>query len=380
VRIDQLRPVFRLIAFLIFLFITVMTMDALDALFPSLKGWRHLLLCVGVFIFLTFTILLFGIILPRALGKSQAGFFVARMTLPAARSIAMVMHPVAVIIEHVTAQFLKWFDLSLHALPAASEEEVIHIMDEGLHSGIFNASEKKMVQRVLDLDEQTVDALMTPRSQFVWLDLNDTEENNWRAIAKSGHSEFPVFKGTHDHFVGTVAVKSLWANISLIGSVKLSDVVTTPLYVPTTMTASQLIEEFRAKKRHTAFVVDEFGVVEGIVTVKDFFEAIVGILPEREVKQHYPKLIQKSPNSWIVDAVLDFKEAQEALHISLGESHEEEKRYQTVGGFFLHHLGHVPHEGESIVWKEFRFEVLKMNRHRIEQLLVVKEVDECFQK
>jgi putative hemolysin len=274
-RLYRLRPVFRLMAVLVFVFTTIVTTDTIDSLFPSWQGWEHLLALVGVFIFLTLTILLFGILLPRALGESPTTSLVARITWPAARTAVVAIRPIALMMEQVATYFLRCFGLALHPAPPATEEEVIQMMDEGLHNGIFNASEKKMVERVLDLDEQQVDAIMTPRSEFVWLNLNDTEENNWRSIAKSGHSEFPVFQGTHDHFVGVVAVKSLWANISLTGSVKLSDVIATPLYVPATIKASQLIEEFRNKKRHTALVVDEFGVVEGIVTVKDVFEAIV---------------------------------------------------------------------------------------------------------
>ncbi|MEI6416247.1 MAG: hemolysin family protein [Verrucomicrobiota bacterium] len=373
-RIYHLRPIFRFIAVFIFVFTAVMTTDTLETLFPSLQGWKHFFAFTGVFIFLTLTILLFGIVLPRALGESSTTSIIAKITWPVARAAVVAIRPIALMMEHLTARFLKCFGLSLHATAPASDEEVIHILDEGLHSGVFNASEKKMVERVLDLDDQLLDDIMTPRSQFVWLNLDDTEENNWCCIAKSGHSEFPVFQGTHDHLAGIVSVKSLWANISLAGSVKLSDVIAMPLYVPATMTASQLIEEFRSKKCHTALVVDEFGVVEGIVTMKDVFEAIVGILPEREVKQHYPKLIQKTQNSWMVDAGLNFEEAREALDMPLGELNEEETRYQTIGGFFLHHLGHVPHEGEFIIWKSFRFEVLKMNRHRIEQLVVMKIV------
>ena len=371
-RLYHLRPVFRFLAVFIFVFTAVMTTDTLETLFPSLQGWEHFLIFAGIFIFLTIAILLFGIVLPRALGESSTTSIIARITWPVARAAVVAIGPVAQVMEYLAARFLKCFGLVLHATAPASEEEVIHILDEGLHSGIFNASEKKMVERVLDLDDQLLDDIMTPRSQFVWLNLDETEENNWLCIAKSGHSEFPVFKGTHDHLVGIVSVKSLWANISLTGFVKLSDVVASPLYVPPTMTASQLIEEFRKKKRHTALVVDEFGVIEGIVTIKDIFEAIVGILPERELKQHYPKLVQKTESSWMLDAGLDFEEAREALGMNLEESHEEETRYQTMGGFFLHHLGHVPHEGEFIIWKEFRFEVLKMNKHRIDQLLVMK--------
>ena len=373
-RIDHLRPIFRFIAVFIFVFTAVMTTDTLDTLLPAFQGWKHFVVFSGVFIFLTFTILLFGIVLPKALGESATTSIIAKITWPVARAAVITIRPIALMIERLIARFLKCFGLSLYAASVASDEEVIHILDEGLNSGIFNASEKKMVERVLDLDDQLLDDIMTPRSQFVWLNLDDTEENNWLYIAKSGHSEFPVFQGTHDHLAGIVSVKSLWANISLTGAVKLSDVIATPLYVPATMTASQLIEEFRSKKCHIALVVDEFGVVEGIVTLKDLFEAIVGILPEREVKQHYPKLIQKTQNSWMVDAGLNFEEARDALGMAHGESNEEETRYQTIGGFFLHHLGHIPHAGEFIICQSFRFEVLKMNKHRIEQLLVTKRV------
>ncbi len=373
-RLYHLRPIFRFIAVFIFVLAAVMATDTLDVVFPFLYGWKHFLVLAGAFIFLTLTILLFGIVLPRALGESSSDSGLARIIWPVAHTAVVAIRPVALVMEQVATHFLKCFGLSLHAASPASEEEVIHILDEGLHAGVFNASEKKMVERVLDLDDQMVDALMTPRSEFVWLNLDDTEENNWRAITKSGHSEFPVFQGTHDHLAGVVSVKSLWANISLTGSVKLSDVVTAPLYVPATMKASQLIEEFRRKRRHTALVVDEFGVVEGIVTIKDVFEAIVGILPEREVKQHYPKLVRKTEQKWMIDAGFDFKEACEALAMSVEELETEENRYQTIGGFILHHLGHIPHEGEFIIWKNFRFEVVKMNKHRIAQLSITKEV------
>jgi len=193
-RLYHLRPTFRFIAVFIFVFTTVITTDALEVLFPFLQGWKHFLAMTGIFIFLTVTILLFGIVLPRALGESSTTSVVARVTWPMARAVMMAIRPIALIMEQLATHFLKWFGLSLHAEPPASEEEVIHMLDEGLQSGVFNASEKKMVERVLDLDEQTVDALMTPRSQFVWLNLDDTEENNWRCITKSGHSEFPVFQ------------------------------------------------------------------------------------------------------------------------------------------------------------------------------------------
>jgi putative hemolysin len=158
----------------------------------------------------------------------------------------------------------------------------------------------------------------------------------------------------------------------MTGGVRLADVLTPPLYVPATMTAPRLIEEFRKTRRHVALVVDEFGVVEGMVTLKDVVEAIVGRLPERGVRQHYPEIIVREDGSWLVDAQFDFEET--AREIGLENDGEEfsENRFQTIGGFVLHHLGHIPEEGEKLEWSGYRFEIVDMERQRIDKLLVSK--------
>jgi putative hemolysin len=230
-----------------------------------------------------------------------------------------------------------------------------------------------MVEGVLDLDEQSAAELMTPRSRVTWLDLDDLDEINWRKIAGAGHSFYPVFQGNHDTVRGIVSVKSLWANISMTGSVRLVDVLNPPLFVPATMTAPRLIEEFRNMRRHVALVVDEFGVVEGMVTLKDVVEAIVGRLPERGVRQHYPEIITRDDGSWLIDAQLDFEETAEVIGLRLSDEELEANRYQTIGGFVLHHLGHIPEEGEKFAHGGFRFEIVDMDRQRIDKLLVNRD-------
>jgi putative hemolysin len=249
------------------------------------------------------------------------------------------------------------------------------MMDEGLSSGAFDAAEKEMVTGVLELDEQTASELMTPRSRMTWLDLDDPDELNWRRIAAAGHSDYPVFQANRDNICGIVAVKSLWANISLTGSVKLADVVNPPLFVPATMPAPRLIEEFRKMRRHVALVVDEFGVVEGIVTLKDVVEAIVGHLPERGVRQHYPEIICREDGSWLIDGQLDFEETAKDIHLVVSSEELEANRYQTIGGYVLHHLGHIPDEGEKMEQNGFRFEIVDMDRQRIDKLLVTRLVE-----
>ena len=136
------------------------------------------------------------------------------------------------------------------------------------------------------------------------------------------------------------------------------------------MTATRLIEEFRKTRKHVALVVDEFGVVEGMVTLKDVVEAIVGRLPERGVRQHYPEIIVREDGSWLVDAQVDFEEAAREMGINLSEQAPIDNRFQTVGGFGLHHLGHIPEEGEKLDWHSYRFEIVDMDRQRIDKLIV----------
>lgn len=367
------QPALRLIATFCFVMAVVVATKNLDddlLLHPSILA--HWLLLTGLTSALTVAILFFGILLPRAIGETEVSSWLTKYLSHMAQVILRLIDPFARVVEFAVLRFLKFFGLHLYENAPASDEEVIHMMDEGLNTGVFKVSEKEMVQAVLDLDQHITASLMTPRSSFVWLNLDDEDEINWRHVAQSGHSEFPVFKGTHDHIKGVVCVKALWANLSLTGSVKLADVTSVPLYVSSTMTTGKLIEEFRLKKTHTALVIDEFGAVEGIVTLKDVMESIIGMLPKRGVQQYYPKVIEQPDGGWLSDALLDVDKAISLLGLPIKEKEQEENRYQTLGGFFLAHLGHIPHCGEFLVWENFRFEVISMKHHRIEKLLVTK--------
>ncbi|MFZ4116498.1 MAG: hemolysin family protein [Chthoniobacterales bacterium] len=362
---------FRLVATFLFTLAAILTGKHLHHFLWHFPHWEHPLIFILVAFVITLLISFFGIIIPRFLAESDSSCGPVRFMSQLAQHLLSSITPFVSLLDFIGRRMLSFFGLSFRENHAASEEEVIQMMDEGLHAGVFNASEREMVEGVLELDEQTASSLMTPRSHVVFLDLDDEDENNWRRIISSGHSEFPVFQKKHDTIVGIVSVKALWANLSLAGSAKLRDLITPPLYVFPNMTASKIIEEFRLKKHHTALVVDEFGVIEGIITLKDVIESILGMLPEREVKGHYPEIKKQKDGSFLVDAMLHYQEARQKLKFPQQEE-EEESRYQTIGGFFLHHLGHIPRVGETITIEGFRMQVFSMNRHRIDKLRVVK--------
>ncbi|MFZ4387779.1 MAG: hemolysin family protein [Chthoniobacterales bacterium] len=354
-------------------FFTLASVLATRDLLILLKDAPAMILSLAIGITVTvlaFLILLFGILLSRALGESLHDSLPIRAISKVAHWLTIWADPLAGLGWVAVAMVLRIFRLDRRRTAEEREEDVLQMMDEGLESGAFDAAEMEMVEGVLDLDEQSVAELMTPRSRVTWLDLDDPDEVNWRKIAGAGHSDYPVFQANHDNVRGIVSIKSLWANISMTGTVNLADVLNQPLFVPVTMTAPRLIEEFRNTRRHVALVVDEFGVVEGMVTLQDVVEAIVGRLPERGVRQHYPEIITREDGSWLVDAQLDFEETAAAIGLSIPSEELEANRYQTIGGYVLHHLGHIPEEGERFKQDGYRFEIVDMDRQRIDKLLV----------
>lgn len=364
------RPGLRLAS--VFLFTLASILSARALLSMPLASSR-IFTAVGIGIaatLLAFVILLFGILLPRAVGEIFHESLALRGLARISRVATLWIDPLAELGWAAVSLLLKVLGIDPLRSAEQSEEEVLQIMDEGLETGAFDRVEKEMVEGVLDLDEQSASELMTPRSRVTWLDLDEPDEVNWRRIAGAGHSDYPVFQGTHDNIRGMASVKSLWANLSMTGSVRLVDVLNPPLFVPATMTATRLIEEFRKVRRHVALVVDEFGVVEGMVTLKDVVEAIVGRLPERGVRQHYPEIIRREDGSWLIDAQFDFEETAREIGLEQADLEDSENRFQTVGGFLLHHLGHIPEEGEKLDWNGYRFEIVDMDRQRIDKVLV----------
>jgi len=368
------RPGLRLTSVFFFTLASVLASRDLIALLQNLNP---MLLAIAIGLtstLLAFCILLLGILLPRGLGESLHESLPIRALSRLARWLTIWIDPLAELGWLCVSVILRVLHLDRSRSAEEREEEVRQMMDEGLSTGAFDAAEKEMVEGVLELDEQTAAELMTPRSRVAWLDLNDLDEVNWRRMAAAGHSDYPVFEGNRDNIRGMVSVKSLWANISLAGAVKLADVITPALFVPATMTAPRLIEEFRKVRKHVALVVDEFGVVDGMVTLKDVVEAIVGQLPEKGVRQHYPQIIRREDGSWIIDAQLDFEVTANEINLVLDHEELETNRYQTISGYVLHHFGHIPEEGDTLEKHGFRFEIIDMDRQRIDKLLVTRLV------
>jgi len=251
------------------------------------------------------------------------------------------------------------------------DEEVRALVEQGLHAGVFQRAEKEMVEGVLALDQMPVTAMMTPRPKIVFLNIDDPEEANWRKIVTSGHSYFPVYQGNRDQVVGMVAVKALWAHSAIGLPTTLKNLLLPPLIIPTTLTVIQLLEQFKKTGKHIAIVTDEFGAVQGLVTLIDVLEAIVGDLPEQG-KLNQPETKRREDGSWLIDATLSTAQLKGMLNLDVALPHEEAAEYQTVGGFVVTQLGRIPSAGDFFEWAGWRFEVMDMDRRRVDKVLVKK--------
>lgn len=341
------------------------------ALVPPLAGVAGPLALVLVAFVLTVFLVIFGELVPKRIGLAHP----ERVVL----LLAGVLRAPTVL----AAPLLRGLELStngltalirLRARPAAEsvgDDEVRALVEQGLHAGVFQRAEKEMVEGVLALDQLKVTAIMTPRPRIVFLNLDDPEEANWRKIVASGHSYFPVYQGNRDRVVGLVAVKALWAHSAIGLPATLKNLLVPPLIVPETMMTIQLLEKFKKEGRHIAVVADEFGVVQGLVTLIDVFEAIVGDLPEAG-RRGQPAARRRDDGSWVLDATLPIGELRTVLGIETALPQERAADFQTVGGFVVTQFGRIPAVGDSFEWSGWRFEVAGMDRRRVEKVVVAR--------
>jgi putative hemolysin len=328
-------------------------------------GFAIVLVTLG----LTSFMLVFGELVPKRVGLAQPEK-VASLLAGAMIALAWLAAPLLKLFEFCTETLVKLIGLKTRVeADSVSEDEVRALVEQGLHAGVFQRAEKEMVEGVLALDHLPVPRLMTPRPKIVFLNIDDPEEANWRKIVTSGHSYFPVYQGNRDQIVGMVAVKALWAHSAIGLPTTLKNLLLPPLLVPETLTAIQLLEQFKKKGKHIAIVTDEFGAVQGLVTLIDVLEAIVGDLPSPGDREQ-PEAKQREDGSWLIDATLPTGELKTLLTLDAVLPHETQAEFQTVGGFVVTQFGRIPAAGDAFEWGGWRFEVVDMDRRRVDKVLV----------
>jgi putative hemolysin len=315
----------------------------------------------------TYFSLVIGELVPKRLALHHPEAIATVVAIPL-RAFSTISSPAVHVLSVSTDALFRLFGRRPAHEPPVTEEEIKTLVQKGTEAGIFEESEQEMVEAVFRLGDRSVRSLMRPRTQIVWLDLNDPIDENRKKIAQSGYSRFPVCTEDLDHVKGVVQAKDLLAGNLTGKPFNLEDSLQQPLFVPRSVSALRVLESFKQSGKHIALVVDEYGGIEGLLTHHDILEAIAGEIPFTEMHTE-PRAVQRPDGSWLLDGMLTVDEFKETFHV---ESLPGEKRdaYQTLGGFIFTQMGRVPSVAEHFEWNDLRFEIVDMDGKRIDKVLV----------
>jgi putative hemolysin len=314
---------------------------------------------------ITYLSLIIGELVPKHLAL-RAPERVAALVAPTIELIARISTPAVWLLETSSRFVLRLLGSEAAPRETVTEEEVRTLIAEGTRAGVFHRHEQEMIERVLRLADRPVRAIMTPRVELVWLDVDAAPDEIARIIRESGHSRFVVGKGSLDDVLGVVHVRGLLDACLAGRPLDLQAAVRPMPAVPDTMRVSRVLETLRQARVSMALVVDEYGEVEGVVTAEDVLEALVGDMPEHRLDEE-GAIVRRGDGSMLMDGMLAIDEVKLTLGL---DSVPEEETYHTLAGFILAQLGRVPAEGETVAYGGWRFEVVDMDGQRIDKVLV----------
>ena len=340
---------------------------------PTLQPYSEGISVVMVVTILTYLSLVIGELVPKRISLNNPEQ-IACMVAPPMRFLSRLTAPLVHILGVSTDALLNLLGIKASDEPNITEEEIKVLIRQGADSGVFEPAEHEMVERVFRLGDRPIKAIMTPRTEIDWLDIESSLEENLQEVIASNHSRFPVGRGSLDECIGVIR-GSLLLTAQLSGqALNLEEIIQPPLYVTESARALNVIEQFKKTGVHIAMVTDEYGGVEGLVTLNDLMEAIVGDLPSLE-DQEEPLIIQREDGSWLIDGSLDIHDLKDLLEKdSLPD--ETTGSFHTLGGFVMHFLGYIPQSGEYFQWSGLRFEVVDMDGTRVDKVLVMRCVAE----
>ncbi|CAO3456855.1 hemolysin family protein [Azospirillum argentinense] len=338
--------------------------------FPALAGRGELLGVGGVLVVITYLSIVLGELIPKRIALKSPER-VASLIAPPMRLLSRIAAPFVWLLGASTDLLLRLLGLQGAREESVTEEEVRSMISEGTQAGVFAPAEKEMIDGVLRLADRTVRTIMIPRPDVAWLDLGKAQADQLAAIRAGGHSRYPVCRGELDELVGVIHTRDLVDALVEGRPFDLEAQVARPLVVHDGTPILKLLELMKTSGHHLAVVVDEYGSIEGIVTLTDILETIAGDLPDVGEAME-TAAVRREDGSWLVEGWMPVDEFEDTLGLrgvrGTGDFH-------TVAGLVLHHLGHVPVAGEAFEWNGVRVEVVDMDGRRIDKVLVVPRPD-----
>jgi len=340
--------------------------------FPEIAVYSRVISLTLVVMGITYFSLIIGELVPKRLAllkPERVAIFVARPML----MLSYAAYPLVRLLSWSTDLVLMLLRIRNTDEPLVTEKEIRLMIDQGTEAGVFHKSEKAMVSNVMRLDALKVGAVMTPRMDIYYLDVSNPFEDNRKRLIESPHSIVPVCRGGLDNVLGFIESKDLLKRVLAGEEIDLSGMLRLAIYIPKSLSPVHLLEEFKRTKVGMALVVDEYGEIAGLVTLKDVMEAIVGDIPSDEIAGEEPDAVMRSDGSWLIDGTLTIEKFKQIFELD-DFPDQTEGGFHTIGGFVMSNLGHIPKESDNFSWNGLYFEVMDMDRNRVDKILVSKPV------
>ena len=324
-----------------------------------------------VVIITTYLTLVVGEIVPKVIALNDP----ERISLKVAKSMVIlekVSKPVSFVLAK-SSSFLLWvLRIENKNNDVVTEEEIELMIKEGREDGTIEQEEEDIIKRVFKLDDQKVESIMTPRNEIIWIDLEDDRDINKVKIIESKRSIFPIASGELDDFIGVVQAKDILSAMFNDDEFDIHTIVKEPLVVSEHLETLELLKEFKENQGyvHMSLVVDEFGSVEGLITLNDLLEGIVGDIPGID-EEDEPQATQRNDGSWLIDGRYPIDRFKELFELKDNLPDEEEDGYTTLAGFILSLSGTIPDEGDRYDCGRFIFEIMDVDGHQIDKVLVI---------
>lgn len=341
----------------------------LHARFPVGAQAAEITATAMIVVVITVLTIIFGELVPKRLGQIYPEQ-VARLVAPPMEALSLIARPFVRLLSICTEGTLRLLGIQGGPSRSVTEEEIAASLEEGLDAGVIEAQENQMVRNVFRLDDRQVGSMMIPRVEIVWLDSNATQEEVLRVISEEEHSRYPVCRGSLDDVLGVVSAQSLLQQQMQGRSLALTEKLDPPVFVPETLSGMELLEHFRASGAQLVFVVDEYGEVQGVITVRDVLEAITGEFTTAAAEDAWA--VQRDDGSWLFDGLIPVPELKDRL--GLKELPEEDRgRYNTLAGMIMLLLGRLPRTADTAEWEGWRFEVVDLDGKRVDKVLATAQ-------
>lgn len=335
--------------------------------FDLVKPYSGTLATVIIVIVITYLSMVFGELVPKRLGMSNPEN-IAKSAAGPLRLMSFLTHPFVWFLMKSSNFLVRILNVPINE-NQVTEEEIKAIISEGTEHGAIEEAEQEIIERVFHLGDRNITSLMTHRSDIVWIDQSKTVSEIKLIMGEVVHSIYPVCEGEVDRIVGVVSIKDF---IISDDNKLVKNIMKPAMYVPEKNTAYQVLEKFKQSKIHHCFIVDEYGTVLGLITLNDILEAIVGDIPQPEDVSF--EIVTREDGSYLIDAQIPFYDF--LTHFDKAEWMKEgDQEFDTLAGFIIHELEKIPHTGEKLTWKIFKFEVVDMDNHRIDKVLVTTDME-----